>query len=247
MATAGDICIAALKKSGVIGFGQSPTEELPDALADLGDMLALWNEKRWLVWHLLEFFVQSTGKQTPYTVGPGGQFNMSPRTSRIEAAFLRQIQGPGSFVSGLPVDYPLIVIPAREEYNNIALKQLESFPKYCFLDTAYPIANLAIYPYPNAGIYEIHISVKDAFPVTLTAPTSFSNYPPMTIPAMKFNLARWLRQAYGKGKTPNIELNNLADDALATMRNSQAQVPELAMPKALIYPARYNILSDQYN
>lgn len=247
MATASDICIAALKKSGIIGQGQSPTEELPDALADLGDMLALWNEKRWLVWHLLEFAVVSTGQQIPYTVGPGGQFNMNPRPSRIEAAFLRQLTGSGNFVGGLPVDTPLTVIPSYEEYARVALKSLLSFPKYVFLDTAMPIASMAVSPYPQAARFEVHILVKDVFPTTLTAPTSFANYPRMTIPGMKFNLARWLRQAYGKGRTADTELNNLAEDALETIRNSQIQLPELQMPKMLIAAgAGYNILSDQW-
>lgn len=246
MATAAEICVAALKKSGIIGYGQSPTEELPDALADLGDMLALWNEKRWLIWHLLEFGLVSTGQQIPYTIGPGGQFNMNPRPSRIEAAFLRQLTGSGNFVGGLPVDTPLIVISSWEEYSRIALKSLVSFPKYVFLDTATPIANLKIYPYPRPSQYEIHILVKDVFPTTLTAPTSFANYPRMTIPGMKFNLARWLRQAYGKGRSPDTELNNLAEDALETIRNAQTQLPDLQMPRMLIASgAGYNIFSDQ--
>lgn len=246
MALASDVVYQALKKAGIIqGPGQTPdASDTNDALSDLGDMLSQWNEKRWLIWHLIDFAFVSTGQTNPYTVGPGAQFNMSPRPSKIEAAFLRQLVGPN--FNGLPVDYPLQVISAREEYDNVALKKLVSFPKYLFFDTAYPVGFLHIYPYPNAGIYEIHISVKDVFPVTLTLPTSFANYPPMTIPAMKFNLARRLRQAYGKGKQPDVELNALANDALSTMRNAQIQVPELQMPRMLVYPAKYNILSDQY-
>ena len=246
MALASDVVYQALKKAGIIqGPGQTPdASDTNDALSDLGDMLAQWNEKRWLIWHLLDFAFVSTGQITPYTVGPGGQFNMNPRPSKIEAAYLRQLTGPN--FSGLPVDYPLQVINAREEYSNIALKGLVSFPKYVFLDTAFPLSFLYIYPEPNAGIYEVHIVVKDVFPVSLTLPTSFANYPAMTIPAMKFNLARRLRQAYGKGKQPDVELNALASDALSTIRNAQIQVPELQMPRMLVYPAKYNILSDQY-
>jgi hypothetical protein len=246
VATAATIVTAAAKKSGIQRLGQAlDASDTNDALSDLGDMLAQWSELRWMVWHELEFAFVSTGQTTPYSVGPGGQFNMNPRPSKIEFAFLRQLQGPGSFVSGLPVDYPLEVIPSAEEYAVISLKQLLSFPKYVFLDTAFPVANLKIYPYPNAGIYEIHILVKDTFPVSITAPTSFANYPPMTIPAMKFNLARRLRQAYGKGKTPDVELNLLAQESLDIVKNAQTQIPELRVPRVLVYPTRYNILSDQ--
>lgn len=246
MITAIDIVNAAAKKSGILGLGQTlDKDDTNDALSDLQDMLAQWSEKRWLVWSELEFAVVSTGQGVPYTVGPGGQFNMTPRPSRIEFAFLRQLVGPNAAGGNLPVDYPLTVIPSPEEYARVALKQLVSFPKYVFLNTAYPMATLAIYPYPNAGIYEVHILVKNVFPTAITAPTSFNNVPPMGIPAMKFNLARRLRQAYGKGKQPDLELNALATDALETMRNAQAQIPELQMPKVLIYPGKYNILSDQ--
>ena len=243
MIAASEIITAAAKKSGILGLGQTlNSADQNDALADLRDMLAQWSEKRWLVWHLLEFSLVSTGQQTPYTVGPGGQFNMNPRPSRIDSAFNRQIN-----TAGLNVDTPLEVIPSREEYNRIALKKLVSFPRYVFLDTAMPIALLHVYPYPNASIYEIHITVKDTFPNVITMPTSFDNYPAMTIPAMKFNLARRLRQAYGKGKAPDVELNAMATDALETVRNAQVQIPEMQMPRMLVYPSRYNILSDQYN
>ena len=242
MTTAGDIVTAAAKKAGILGLGQTLDQsDFNDGLADLQDMLAQYSEKRWLVWSELEFVATSTGQAVPYTVGPGGQFNMTPRPSRIEFAFLRQL-----VTSGLPVDYPLEVIPSREEYSRVSLKSLVSFPKYVFLDTAYPMGLLAIYPYPNVGIYEVHIIVKNVFPTALTAITSFNNIPPMGLPAMKFNLARRLRQAYGKGKQPDMELNALASDALETMRNAQAQIPELQMPRVLVYPSKYNILSDSY-
>ncbi len=113
MALASDVVNAALKKAGVTQAGVTPSAyDTNDALADLGDMLAQWNEKRWLIWHLLEFAFVATGQTDPYTVGPGGQFNMNPRPSRIESAFLRQLVGPN--FNGLPVDYPLDVIPSRE-------------------------------------------------------------------------------------------------------------------------------------
>lgn len=203
-------------------------------------MLALWNEKRWLVWHLLDFGFSSDGRSVPYSCGPSGNFNMNPRPSRIESAYVRQLN-TGSY----HVDTPLVVVQAREEWSRLALKTLISFPKYIFLDTAFPLGLVNLYPWPNAGIYEIHIVVKDVFPISLTNTTSFANYPPVTIPCMKFNLARWFRQAYGKGLRPDIELNNMANDTLETIRQAQVQVPELNMPRMLVsVPSLYNIYGD---
>ena len=241
MATVGDVVEQALKKSGILGDGQSASgSDTADAVTDLGDMLSQWNVKRWLVFHLLEFSYTSTGTTSGYTVGPSGNFNMTPRPNRLDAAYVRQIVN-----SGLNVDYPLTIIPSREEWSRISLKSLTSFPKYAFLDTESLLGVLYLYPWPQASTYSIHIIVKDVWPLTLTTATSFADYPAYSIPAMKFNLARRLRQGYGKGLRPDPELNLLAKDALETMRNAQVQVPELVMPTMLIRPERYNIWSDQ--
>ena len=240
--TAGSIVLTAFKKAGLVGDGQQMSgTQIDDGLTDFGDMLALWNEKRWLVWHLIDFAKISDGRQVPYSVGPLGDFGMNPRPSRIESAFVRQLN-TGSF----HVDTPLSVVQSYEEWSRLGLKTLISYPKYIFLDTAFPLGLLHLYPWPNAGIYEIHIVVKDVFPISLTSPTSFANYPPVTMPCMKFNLARWFRQAYGKGLRPDIELNNMANDTLETIRQAQVQVPELNMPRLLVASQNpYNIYSDQ--
>lgn len=242
-ATAGSIVQAAFLKSGILGDGEAMgAGDLDNGLSDLQDLLAMWNEQRWLVWHLLDFGVTSTGQTTPYSVGPGQTFNMTPRPSRIQSAYVVQTSTAGGF----PVSVPLKVIESYEEYSRVALKTLISFPKYVFLDTASPYGNLYLYPWPNASIYAIHIVVKDVWPVTVAQNTSFANYPPFTIPGIKFNLARWLRQGYGKGLRPDPELNALAKSALDVIKGAQVQVPELLMPRMLIgTPKLYNVFSDQ--
>ena len=61
---------------------------------------------------------------------------------------------------------------------------------------------------------------------------------------MVFNLAKRLRQNYGKGLRPDPELNAMAKDALETMRMSQIQAPQLTMPPLLRRPSHYNIYGD---
>lgn len=238
--TALSVVTAALKKAGLWSIGTTPDgSDISDALSDLNDMLAAWNEERWMVWHLIDvaFVANNT---TPFTVGPNGNFNVFPRPTRIEYAYTRQLN-----VAGTPIDTPLAVTHAREDYSRLALKGLVAFPKSAFYDAASPMGNLFVYPIPNASIYEIHIVLRDTWPVVIGANTSFANFPPHAIPAMKFNLARILRQAYGKGRNPDNELNTLAAGYLETLRNSQTQVPELLMPKLLVRPGLYNIFSDQ--
>lgn len=241
MATGNEIVIQALKKSGIIGQGRVPSStESADALLDLNDMLSEWNTQRLMVWDLVDLGFVSDGRITFYTVGPGGNFNVTPRPDRLEAAYQRQL-----VATGQPVDTPLYVIPAREQYANISLKSLQSFGRSVFLDSAYPTGKAYFYPNPNANIYEMHLLMKGVMPV-IAAATQVS-VPPQYVAAMKFNLARRLRVAYGKGMKPDAELNNLARNSLNVIQQANLQVPELQMPRVLVSGGPgYNIYSDQF-
>jgi len=237
-----DIIIAALRKAGIVGLGQTPNgSDVLDAQNDLADMWAQWNSKTWLVWDKVMIVgPTSTGQITPYTVGPGGQYAVTPRPDRVEAAFCRILNVP----NGIPVDQPLRLMPSAEDYSNIALKELVAFPKAVYYDPASPLGNLNIYPWPSAGIYSIGITIKNSFPLTLPLTTSVAGLPPVAMAASKFCLARRLRQGYGKGLRPDPELNALAKDALTTMRAAQVMVRELTMPALLQRPSHYNIMGD---
>lgn len=240
MTTPLDIITQAMKKAGVLGVGQtSLPEDTNDAFSDLNDMLGQWQRKRWLIVHLVDYSVTSSGAQS-YTVGPGSvSFNISPRPDRIESAFFRQI------ISSNPnqVDYPLTRIDAREDYNLIGLKQLSSFPQYYFYDSGYPIGTLYVWPVPQASLYSIHITVK----ATLSQFTDLAqtiSLPLEYMAALKFNLAVRLRQSYQL--PPDPSLNGLATDALNVIRNANVQIARLQQPADLIRPGLYNVFSDTF-
>lgn len=243
MATGQDIVTFALKKAGVLGVGRNASsQDNNDALADLNDMIAEWNTQRWMTWDLLVPGFISDGRATPYTIGPGGNYNVTRRPDRLESGFLRQI-----VQSGLNVDTPISIIPAGEEYDLLSLKSLTSFTLYAFLDSAWPTGNIFLYPWPNASQYEMFFRLKNSIPV-VTAATDLSVIPDQYISTLKFNLARRLRQAYGKGLTPDTELNNLARNSLDVVKQSNLQIPELRMPKMLtMSSSSYNIISDQWS
>ena len=243
MATGADVVTAALKKSGVLGVGRNASaQDTNDALSDLNDMIAEWNTQRWMVWDLLVDGFVSDGRTTPYTIGPGGNYNVSRRPDRLESGFLRQL-----VPSGLNVDTPIEIIPAGEEYDRLSLKQLTSFTLYAYLDSEWPMGNIFLYPWPNAAQYQIFFRLKDVIPI-VTANTDLSVIPDQYISALKFNLARRLRQAYGKGLQPDIELNNLARNSLDVVKCSNLQIPELVLPKVLTrMSSAYNIISDQFS
>jgi len=237
MTTALDIINLSLKEAGVIGVGQTPgAEDVNDALTLLNAMMAQWNRRRWIVYHLIDVTCLGTGNLS-YTVGPGGDFNVA-RPDRIQAAFFRQLinQPPAN-----NVDYPLVPIWSREEYNQIALKSLASFPQVYFYDSGFPLGEVFIWPVPN-NQYEIHLTLKDTLQ-TFSGLNDVVNLPPEYEEALHYNLAVRLRPLYQLPAEPQII--QLAKLALNTIKNANSQIPEMSMPGDLIRGSNYNIYSDQ--
>lgn len=231
--TALDIITAALKKANVLGVGQTASaEDSIDALDLLNLLLEQWSLESLLVYHRTDVFLTSTGAQS-YTVGPGGQF-ACPRPERIESAFARQ------FGVNLPADYPLQVIQTQEQYNQIFLKTLPSFPSYCFYDGAYPLGNLFVWPVIS-NQFEIHISVLDQLQQFNDLSDSVS-LPIGYKYALIYNLAAELYSSYGLPGDPKVE--QLAAASKLKIKRLNDRTPSLTMPGALQSPTQYNIYGD---
>ncbi len=240
MTTPLDIINQALKKAGILGVGQTAlAEDTNDAFNDLNDMLGQWQRKRWLIFHLVDYAFTSTGA-IYYTVGPAGDFPITPRPDQIESAFFRQV------INNPPpnqIDYPLELIRAREDYNLIRLKQLVTFPQYIFYDADFPVGKVYPWPIIQDNLYELHITVK----ATLNQFTTLNetiNLPLEYMAALKFNLAVRLKQAYQL--PPDAALIGLAKDSLNVIRNANLGIARLQIPAALIRPGIYNIYSDTF-
>lgn len=241
LVTPQDLITFGLKAAGILGVGQTAlAEDNTDAFSALNGMLAQWNAKRWLIYHLLDLHVVTTGAIS-YSVGPGCDFNV-PRVDRLEAAFFRQ------FVSGIPgqtyVDYPLDILQSREDYNQIALKQLMSWPQAVFFDSGNPTG--AVYPVPiplQNATYELHLTVKEHLPQFATY-TQSVNLPDEYTEALWTNLTIRLCAIYpGAVLSPITE--GLAKASLSTIRTANTQVPRLRMPSGMVRPPLYNIFSGQ--
>jgi hypothetical protein len=237
MTTALDLITGAMDDAGITGVGQTPlAEDTTKALNRLNAMIAQWSRRRWLVYHLVDIVFTGTGALS-YSIGPGGDIPLA-RPDRIESAFFRQLTG-----APLEVDFPLKVWESREDYNRVALKSLASFPAYLFYDSDYPVGNIFIWPVPDQN-YEMHLSVKPALQSFPALSTAF-NLPPEYEEAIRTNLAVRLRVAYQL--QPDAGLIALAKVALNTIKNTNAQIPQLQMPRALRGGGGYNIYSDSYS
>ena len=232
-----NIILLALKDCGAIGVGQSPrAEDVSDAMTKLNQMVAEWSRKRWLVYELIESYLTSTGAQS-YTIGPNAQIPVSPRPNSISSAFFRQ-----NINGGLPIDYPLEIILAREDYNKIALKTMPAFSSFLFYDSGFPVGNIYTWPVLPATTYELHVTYKKDL-AQFTALNQTISMPLEYINAMQWNLALRLCPTYQLD--PSELLVGLAKDALNAIRGANPQVGRLSMPSDLVRRGNYNIYSDQ--
>jgi len=242
--TLGDLCRQSLLECGAIGVGQTPlADDVTDAWARLQFMLLQWEKKRWLVYHLKTYALISTGQQS-YTIGPGGEFDTGPgstRPGRISSAFVRQQHGNIN-----PVDYQLQIMQSMEDYNWITLKNLHAGPgEAVFLDTDWPLAHVYVWPIPQAFIYQIHVTVYETLPFRYASPAVTVDLPYEYYGAMLYNLAIRLRPKYRLGTYPGDHLPGMARDSLAVLRAGQVQVAKLRMPNTLRRRGLYNIFSDR--
>jgi len=238
MPTGLDLANLVLFDAGIVGTGQVASgQDSALFLTRLNFMLDEWSNERWLVYHNIDTAKVSTGAQS-YTVGPGGDYPMAERPDRLESAFFRQL------VQSQPnqIDYPLRLLMAREDYNNIALKQLASFPQDIFYDSAYPLGVIYPWPVPQAAIYEVHIQTKAILSELANLAAN------IVLPKVYFNALHWnmvdrIRNAYTLPEIPWI--TKKAKAALNSLRKANTQIGQLTLPEGLSRPGIYSPYSDQ--
>lgn len=236
--TYADLITQALKNAGVLGLGQTAAaEDMNDSCRVMNDMIAQWQQRRYLVYHLVEQSIPCTGAQS-YSMGPGGDISIPERPAEINAAFARQV------INANPnqIDYPLMILPSRETYSQIAMKSLQSFPQWVWWDAAWPLGYLFVYPVIT-NQFELHVIYREQLQ-TAVALTDTINVPSEYREAITYNLG--LRLAVNYGLQPTAGLVGLAKSSLETMRAVNAQVPQLSLPPILNGRGpHYNIFSDR--
>ncbi|GAJ29731.1 hypothetical protein [Acidomonas methanolica] len=129
-----------------------------------------------------------------------------------------------------PIDYPLTLIPSYEDYVNLGLKALSTWPSMAHYNPAYPAGELRPWPIPGAGRWELHILYHEPLAANLTI-ASVVNLPPEYWDAIMWTLAARLAPSYGQEASPTVVA--CAKAALSTIRNANVQVPTLGMPAVL--------------
>lgn len=140
MTTAREFITFALKEAGVLGVGQTAlAEDIIDGMFLLSNMIAQWQERRWMVPALVRVNMIGDNSESN-TIGPGGYIQIQ-RPVDIKGGYVVQLNTGQN-----PVSLPLRKIFAFEDYIRIAVKALSSLPTHFFYDAAFPVGNLYVWP-----------------------------------------------------------------------------------------------------
>ena len=228
-ATVRELCTFALKNCGIIGLGQTAgAEQISDAHTYLRGMMKSWRENRWLVFRLVDSSFVGNNAQT-HTIGPTGDIVVDVRPSRLEGAYVVQLQ-PGG---GTQISWPLGLIQSREDYSMIALKTLQSVPGYIFYDPTLP--NGTLYPWPiPSSLYEVHVLTKHILDDLGSLNDTLAGLPNEYAEALWSNLAvRVSAMKGGVGVSLSKTVEDIARASLANIKSANYAIGQLGMPKDL--------------
>ena len=126
--------------------GTLTTNEQTECLSEMNAMLDSWSNERLMVPVISQTSFALTASQGSYTIGSGGDFNMTRPTKIIDPCFIRDDQGN---------DTPLQIINV-EAYGRIGDKDSDgSYPRYLYYDYGYSATSTAtvfFWPEPIGGL-----------------------------------------------------------------------------------------------
>lgn len=231
----------AMRVAGILGVGQTAlAQDTSDAALALTLMMTQWRQKRWLVFRLNTGIVPLVVGKMSYTVGPQPTTGPAPdfvtdgqfRPANIQSCYLRQNVGSGP--NSYPIDFPMEIMGSRQQYDQIRLKFLQSWPAAIYYDPVIPNATLYIWPIPIQNLFSLYIAWQQAidFASEQGLATQLENYVPAeTEEAIIYNLAMRLITNYKLPPDPAVA--GMAKATLNTMRQTNFAMAELQLPASL--------------
>lgn len=226
MASAAQIIRRALRLSGVLASGETPSaNEQADALESLNDMLDAWRNESLMVYALRTESLTLTGAAS-YTIGPSGNLN-TVRPVKIEAAYWRD----GS------IDYPVSISNAIA-FSRIPDKTTDSVPAWLYYEPANPLGVIYLHPIPTSGTLKL---------VTWTPLSEIASVsdelalPPGYREAITYQLAARIAVEYDRPVPPDVAA--IGSAAKKDIKRVNFRVP--IMSTGLTTGRRYDIRADQ--
>ncbi len=178
MSDAQTIVDRAARLVGAVASGESTTAaEGADGLIALNAMLEAWQIDKLFVYAFTDTAFSLVAADASYTVGPAGNFALTPRPHKIEECFVR--------VSNQ--DYPVQLLTS-EQWNAITDKtETAEYPDRAYYNPSLATGTLQVYPVPT-GTDSLHIVTWSVVSSLATLATSIA-FPPGYERAMAYNLA----------------------------------------------------------
>lgn len=194
MATSQTLIDRAMRLIGAIASGESPTpQESADALVALNAMISSWQTEKLYVYAFVDTAFTLIPTDSSYTVGPAGNFNLTPRPSKIESVYVRANN----------IDYPVEMIDV-DKWNSIPDKTTTSdIPIYAYYEPSLATGTLQLWPVPNTA-YSLRIvtwttlAELAALSTTVTLPQGYER-------ALAYNLAIEIAPEYEKEASPSVQ------------------------------------------
>lgn len=187
--TGAGICKMALVKLGVLEDSEALTASmLQNCMTNLGMMIDSWSFWQDLIWFQRTELFDLVAGQLEYTIGPSGDFDMTPRPIKIITAMLR-IQ-PGN---PQPADYYLEQ-QAPSDYAQIGIKRVQAYPRQFGYNPTVPTASMKFWPIPDQS-YQVLLTMH--MPFAAIEDNVEVSCPPGFIECIVYNLAVLVASDYG--------------------------------------------------
>lgn len=208
MATAQTLIDRALRLIGALASGDSPTaQESADGLISLNNLLESWQAEKLLAYALTDTAFTMTAADASYTVGPAGNFALTPRPSKIEDVYIRSSN----------IDYPVELIDF-DRWNAIPSKTVTSeIASKAYYEPSLPTGTLQLWPVPSAA-NSLHIvtwtpcSDLAALSTTVAFPQGWER-------ALAFNLAVEIAPEYGANPSDAVMRGSVESKAIIMRAN----------------------------
>lgn len=234
MATAQTIIDRALRLIGAVASGESPTTaESNDGLTALNAMISSWQTEKLNVYAFVDTEFTLVAADSSYTVGPSGNFALTPRPPKIEQVYVRASN----------IDYPVELVD-YEKWNSIPDKTSTSdLPIYAYYEPTLTTGTLQLWPVPTTA-HSLHIvtwtSLAElaALSTTITLPQGYER-------ALAYNLAIEVAPEYEK--EPSDSVVGIARESKAAIKRANIR-PMLAYTElgSLIGGGKSDIYSGGY-
>ena len=213
-----ELITGSYRLAGILGTGQTlQGSQGPDAIYALQEMMDEWNSDALKLYTIGIYSIPITNAKQQYTIGPGGDFNITNRPPLLSGAWFQQL-------TTAPFNDIPVTLVSAQDWGNIRAKGTQgNVVTYGYYDQNFPVATLFVWPLPSmaAGSLILHAPSQLNSSIGLD---DYENLPPAYRKAIRYNLAMVL--AAENGFEPSMHVKSTAANSLMMLQRNNGQIPQ---------------------